>query len=219
MLALLLAAGSAVLSWRAADRAGDAVARLDALAAATAAPPPAPTEAAPAPTGPPAEPPADLPAEPTDPALDPDAQPTLNAQTRYAVKYTAETLRIPSACSDTVYVDLDEPRVQVPSGTAEIRYYDPCGIRSGTLAMSEGVRGSEVESEAVTPTECADQIRTRPLSTAEHPVRRGQVYCLTTSLDAARSAATTWKMVLLVVSATAQDGTITLQASAWDIPG
>ena len=67
-------------------------------------------------------------------------------------------------------------------------------------------------------TDCADLIRTRPLAAGAQPIRTGQVYCINTSLDAALSQAITWKIVVLTVTAMAQDGTATFRVTAWNIP-
>jgi hypothetical protein len=214
VLALLLSIVSAVLSWRASSKAGSAADKIDVLAAAQAA--------ASAPAQPVTQPATEQPGAtdstgtPTDTPT--GSVPTLNAQTQYKFKYTDETLKIPASCGSNVYIDLDEPRVQAESGLSELTYYDACSTSTATFSLSDGVEGSEVQSASVTPIECANQIRTSPLAKDRQPIRRGQVYCIKTSLDAARNSAISWKMVIISVSATAQDHTVTLKASAWDIP-
>jgi hypothetical protein len=210
VLALLVAVVSAGLSWRAASKADEALDRIAGLAA---------------PVGQPSEPvtePTDAPTQP-GPTDEPDpnatgAAPELNAQTQYTTHYTDQAMRLPSGCGDYITVDLDEPRVAVDSSAAEIRYIDPCGSTPAYFTLGEGVKGSEVDSESVTPIECADRIRTSPLSSDNQPIRRGQVFCINTSLDTARSSASTWKMVIVSVTAVARDGTVSLTASAWNIP-
>jgi hypothetical protein len=212
--ALVVALVAATFSWRATSRAGDVADRLDALAAKQTGAPAVQTTIEPTPANEPTEP--SPPTEPTEPA---GSAPTLNAQTQYKVRYTDEALKISARCNDTVYLDLDEPRVQVDSLISELTYSDGCGSASAKLRLRSGIEGSEVQSPAVTPPECAEQIRTSPLpQNGDQPVRRGQVYCIKTSLDAARNSGISWKMIILSVSATAQDGTVTLKASAWDIP-
>ena len=211
VLALLFAVASAGLSWRAASKADEALDRVTGLAA---------------PVGQPSEPlpdPMDAPTTPPEPTDEPDvnatgAAPELNAQTQYKTHYTDQVMRLPSNCGDEITVDLDEPRVAVDSSAAEIRYTDPCGPTPAYFNLGEGVKGSEVDSDSVTPIECADRIRTSPLSGENQPIRRGQVFCINTSLNTARSSASTWKMVIVSVTAIAQDGTVSLTASAWNIP-
>ena len=209
VVALVLAIISAGLSWRTSSRLNDALdelaSPLTASTTATAEPTQEPTTASPTPE------------EPTGES--PGAVPELNAKTQYKVRYTNETLRVSSTdCSDLIYIDLDEPRVRSAQGIADLRFQKPCTVAPAGITLSEGVTGSEVESEAVTPTECADRIRTSPLAEGNHPTRKGQVYCIVTSLGAARSTAVTWKLVVLTATATAEDGTVTYKASAWDIP-
>jgi hypothetical protein len=218
VVALLLAFVSSVVAWRAASRAGDAVDRVAALEKAKAvAPQPESTT-----TPPVADQPANQPTdEPTDePAEQPTgAVPTLDAQTQYKTRYTGQPLKIAAGCGQTVYLDLDEPRVQVDTSIAEFNYYDGCGGEPAHFRMQSGIDGSQVPSTSVTPVECAEQIRANPLlHNANIPVHRGDVFCVTTSLDNARAAGISWKMVMLTILATAQDGTVSLKANAWDIP-
>ncbi|OKI61456.1 hypothetical protein [Micromonospora sp. CB01531] len=212
-VAVLLAVISMLLSWRAADRANEALDKLSAVVSPSGAgaAPSSPTTS----DSPSADQTTDAPA-PTESG----AVPELNDRTRYEDKYTGETLRVPvgSNCSDTVYIDLDEPRVQTAAGVAELEFHRPCGSGSPYLNLTSGVHASEVSSTTVKPSECADQIRTSPIAGEEQPLRRGQVYCITTSYDDARSSANTWKMVVLSVTATPQDGSVTFTASAWNIP-
>jgi hypothetical protein len=213
VLALLLGVVAAGLSWRAVDQAGQALDRLNALPTAPPPPPPPPSTEA-APTDEPIEEPT---AEPTG-ADGSAVVPELNAQTQYKQRYTDETLRVPATCGSTTAIDLDEPRVKVESSFAEFSHYDPCGSGAPYLNLGDRVEASLVASSIVTPVECAEQIRTSPVSSDNQPVRRGQVYCVKTSLDAARASAGTWKMVLVEVTATGQDGAVTFKATAWDIP-
>jgi cell division septation protein DedD len=214
VVAVLLALGAVVLSWRANGRANDALDRVAALPSGPppVAPPPAAGPGTDAPT--PDETALPTTAGPTDVA------PQLNAQTEYKTKYTSQTLRVPAGCNDTVYVDLDEPRVGADGAKAEFSYSKPCGAAgSPSITLSQGVRGSEVDSDTVTPTECADRIRTSPLLDDDsQPIRRGQVFCVNSSISEAVNSAQTWKMALVSVSAIAQEGTVTFKVSAWDIP-
>jgi hypothetical protein len=214
VVALFLALLSTVFSWRAASTAGHNADDIKALTARLAAVP-----AAPAPTEPVVQPAS---GSTEDPAADPTdsptgSVPTLNAQTQYKIRYTDEPLQVPAGCNQRINVDLDEPRVQVGTNVSEL--YVACGSPASTIRLGDGVNGSEVQSASVTPIECAERIRTSPLAAdVDLPVRRGQVYCITTSRDAAANSAISWKMVVLSVTATAQDGSLTLKATAWDIP-
>ncbi|XVU29102.1 hypothetical protein ACQPZJ_19185 [Actinoplanes sp. CA-054009] len=211
----MLALVAAGLSWVAVGRAGDA---LDQVAALPTGPAPAPATTEPA-----AEPTTETPVT-TGPVEDPPVgsteEPTLNPNAEFTSNYTSQTLRMPSKCNDDVYIDLDEPRVGADYQRAELTYSRSCSASQGPqFTLSQGSRGSEVESTTVTPAECADRIRTSPLlSGTNQPLKRGQVFCVNTSLSEATSTAQTWKMALLSVSAVGQDGAVTFKVSAWDIP-
>ncbi|WP_430788599.1 hypothetical protein [Actinoplanes sp. G11-F43] len=217
VLAFLLGAFAAVQSWRAAENTAEVLDRL----AAPATVPPSVTPPEPAPVSEAAEQQAEPSTEPpTEPAGDntTGSAPVLDARTQYTDRYDSEDLRVPVDCNSAIYVDLDEPRMKVESSLAEFYYQNPCGTSTAFINLSDGVEGSVVTSTAVTPVECAENIRRSPMSSDRYPIRRGQVYCIKTSLDTARSSAVTWKMVLVEVTATGQDGTVTFRASAWDIP-
>jgi hypothetical protein len=94
----------------------------------------------------------------------------------------------------------------------------PCAPNGARIELADGVQGALADSGSVQPTDCADLIRTSPLVAGPEPIRTGQVYCINTSLDTARSQATTWKMVVPTVTAMAQDGTVTFKVTAWNIP-
>lgn len=211
VIALVFGGLAAVQSWRAADNAARVLERIDAL---TPVPPATPevegSESAEIPVAPPVTESAGV--ETTE------STPVLNAQTQYTKRYEGEDLKVPVACNTAIHVDLDEPRVKVASSRAEFFFEDPCGTNSAYINLSAGVNGSAISSATVTPFECAESIRRSPMSSDQYPIRRGQVYCITTSRDAARDSADTWKMVLLEVSAVGQDGTVTFRSSAWDIP-
>ncbi|GAA2555848.1 hypothetical protein GCM10010435_28080 [Winogradskya consettensis] len=217
VIALILFAFTAFFSWRALGRADDALAQVNALASARAAETPPQVAADPTVATTTTDPPTSVASD--DPTAEPAATvPSLDAQTQYKTRYTGQTLRIPPSCNSSVYIDLDEPRVQTESNVAELIYNNPCGVGTAQFSLRNDVTASAVPSEAVTPIECAEQIRTSPLGTADEPIRRGSVYCVKTSPNDAQATGITWKMVILAVTATAQDGTVTLKASAWDIP-
>jgi hypothetical protein len=212
VLALVIAVVAALLAWRANSRAGEA---LDKLA------PPPPTTAASAPGLTPTTASTSQPAatdEPTGGATG-GAPPELSPQTKYTVKYTDQPLRIAAECGVSVNVDLDEPRVQVDSEIAEFSYFNSCGSNPGPyITFKPEVDGTEADTDSMQPTDCGDRIRTSPLPTGNHPVRKGQLYCITTSWSAAQGSARTWKMATFLVTGIGQDGALTVKASAWDIP-
>jgi hypothetical protein len=218
-LALVVASASALVSWRAIDRANDA--RDIALArggqgggAATSDPSAGPSTAGPAST----EPSQGLASEPADPEAT-GSVPVLNEQTKYEIRYAKQPLQIQAACNMTVNLDLDEPRVQVDDSIAELLYMRPCSSQPATLTLTGGAQGSEVDSPDSTPAECVDKIRTSPIGIGVAlPIRRGRVFCIMTSLNTARERADTWKIVVLETSAVGEDGTVGLDASAWNIP-
>jgi hypothetical protein len=210
-LALVIALVAVVTSWRVTSSVDKLQATVDNLAGAPqqGAAPGTTTEPTQAPVG------------STD---QPDATPTgsvpsLNAQTRYTVNYTKKRMRISAECNNTVYIDLDEPRVQAPSDAAELSLDTGCSTATPKLTIyGNGVQGSETESDSVTPAECNNQIQLSPLPRTGLPIRQGQVYCIMTSLEDARASAISWKMVVLSVTSVAEDRTVALEASAWDIP-
>jgi hypothetical protein len=215
-VALIVAAIGAFSSLRAADRADEAIAKIDALAAQRqqdpAPPEPLPSagdSAAPSPE-----------ASTASPEGEGGNVPSLTPQTQYKQRYADEALTVASKCNSDVLIDLDEPRVQVNDVVSEITFGIGCNSSSPPqITLRSGVEGSEVTSDSVQPVECAEKIRKSPLAdNTAIPIRRGQVYCVKTSLDTARSSATSWKMVVLSVTAIAQDGTVSLKSSAWEIP-
>lgn len=207
VVAFLLALIAAVNSWRAASAVGALQTKVDRLG----------TAAAPQP-GPVATPPAEATTDSPSPDATPTGSaPTLNAQTQYKVNYVSKRMNISGVCNQTVYLDLDEPRVQSGSNEAELNIGN-CNGGPPNFTLADGVQGSQVDSDSVTPIECNNQIQLSPLPRVGMPLRQGQVYCVVTSLDNARAAALSWKMVVLSVSSIGEDGKVSLDASAWDIP-
>ena len=215
-LALLVAAVSLVVAWRAVDQAGDAkrfalaggggvAAPATEVPATTAAPPP--TTAAP--TGTPA---------PPDPTSTADPAP-LDERTVYTVTYEKQVLTLKAGCNDNMYIDLDEPRANVEYSDYDLGFVNRCQGGTSNLNLGEGVEGSEAGNPQMTPHDCAERIRTSPIGTdAQVPVRKGVVLCLTTSLAKARGKGDSQRMVRLEITGTADDGTVTLQSTAWNIP-
>lgn len=213
VVALLLGVVAAGLSWRAYVRSGEALAIAAAVPAAVVpAPTVEPTTETPVATEP-------TPLETTEgPVPDPSGSvPVLNAETEYKPHYTGQLLRLPAptGCDDDIAVDLDEPRVF--GGGAELIYLNDCN-EPARIKLETGAQGSQVESSAIMPSECAERIRTSPLAGGEHPAREAQVYCVMTSLGEAGNSAQSWKMAVVKINDIAEDGTVVLKVSAWDIP-
>ena len=114
-------------------------------------------------------------------------------------------------------VDLDEPRVNPAPSDKEISILSPCAGKGPRMELVEGAQAAAATSDGVQPTECAEFIRKGPPDGVQ-ALRTGQVYCINTDRNTAQTKAITWKMVVLKVTATANDGTVTFKASAWDIP-
>ncbi|GAA2668847.1 hypothetical protein [Actinoplanes palleronii] len=219
LVAVLLAAGAVALAWHAGSVASDAADRVDALAAKQV---PAAGQPATTPADAPAQPTTTAPAEPTTestPAAD-GSPPALTETTQFTQKYVEQNLGVPSDCNSSVYIDLDEPKVQADSAVSELSYYNPCD--AGTtpyLSLQSGVTGTTFESETFQPGACVGQIPLKPLAKEGRlPVRQGQVYCLITSVAEARKAAVPQRLVALTVAGVAKDGALALKATAWDAP-
>jgi hypothetical protein len=216
LIALLLALVSAGLSWRASTKAQDAADRVTAfLATRTSAPQQTATTAKPADDQP------AITATTEAPGPAGTGGPKLTATTDFKVNYADRVVTIPASCSNNIYVDLDEPRVQVPSDIGEVTFRRDCGATAvEQLRMQEGVLGALMSSSAVTPGECVDQIRDNPLPLNDNaPATVGQVFCIQSNYSEANTSGLTWKMVVLTVTAIARDGKVGLKLSAWDIPG
>jgi len=216
VLALFLAFLSTVLSWRASGKADDNAKKIDALVAAQGA---APGPTAQQTTEPPTT------TEPTDQATtEPGNTPTnspqpLSPQTQFELRYPDRPMRIPGGCSDSIYVDFDQPAVQVDSRISELYFDGQCGNTTPRFHLSDGVKATEIPSEVVKPGDCANPLNTSPLSAnAAQPVRKGQVFCILTSPEAASESAMEQKLIIFSITGTTQDGAVTLKASAWAIP-
>jgi hypothetical protein len=211
-LSLVVALGSAVFAWRAIDQAQDA--RDIALAGrgGSVQPPAAGAES----TRPPAA--EQTPPPPADPvATEP---PSLTVTTVYTEKYGKQSLTMhPGSCNE-IYADLDEPRVNVgPEKVADIGLQAACGSAEPFLFLTDGVDGSTAATSGMTPNDCSDKIRTAPVAESRIPVRQGTVVCLTTSFSSARSRGDSWRLMLLEITGVGNDGAVTVQVSAWNIPG
>jgi hypothetical protein len=175
------------------------------------------------PTGQPIPPTAAQPinsAPPTDGITStPNAVPSdINPSAQFTPAYQLQQplqLRPGDRCG-TIYVDLDEPRVNV--GNDGDLSLTSCNSRQ-TLDFGNST-ASIAGSAGVTPNECAESIRTSALSSDAHqPVQPGLVLCVATSRAAALDKGITRKIAVVVVKAVASDLTVTLVVSAWNIPG
>jgi hypothetical protein len=156
----------------------------------------------------------------TTPAGRPGPSPTpgqIDPRADFTVVYQQQELQLPNPGSyNSVYVDLDEPRVGVRNN------YDITLTGSGDrmyFQLPDDVMSSSVGVPSVTPKECAEKIRTAPLADdATVPPKAGVVLCIATSLDDAAKQGITRKMVVLQVRAVGADGTVNILVSAWAIP-
>lgn len=218
-LALLVATVSLLVAWRAVDQAGDA--RQFALSGGAASDVAGPATQAPAPTtGAPPQTEAPTTDSPSVPDPTSTAEPApLDERTAYKVKYERQVLTLKAGCNDSMYIDLDEPRANVEYNDYDLGFTRRCQGGTSNLSLGEGGEGSESGNPQMTPHECAERIRTAPIGTdAQVPVRKGVVLCLTTSLASARAKGDSQRMVRLEITGAADDGTVTLLSTAWDIP-
>ncbi|MFC6017031.1 hypothetical protein ACFP2T_12550 [Plantactinospora solaniradicis] len=221
-MALLLALGSTVFAWRAIDQAKDAkdiaIGRLPVAGGGPA------TDAPEAPTAPSTADQGQTPAEattaPDDVPRSPGEPPELNERTVYQPEYEKQSLTLRARCGYDMYADLDEPRARVDGAGHDLRFTAACGNEPSSLRLGEGVQGSESARPGMTPQECVDAIRTAPIAEgAKVPVRKASMICVTTNYAAARERGDVWRMALVEIVAVANDGAVTIQATAWNIPG
>jgi hypothetical protein len=212
-LSLLVALGSAAFAWRAIDQAQDA--RDIALSGGGGAAPATGVSAQPA-QPPAAAPDTGAPAPPADPAS--TEPPPLNVNTVFTEEYAKQSLTLTVTSCRDLAVDLDEPRVNAESG-ADLILNGACGGTPALFGLADEVDGSTAGTPGMTPGACADKIRTAPIAGTGIPVRQGTVICLQTSFPYARSHGDAWRIVLVEVTGVGNDGAVTVQTSAWNIPG
>ncbi len=219
LVALLLAFGSAVFAWRAIDQAKDAKDIAIGRAPVLASNEPPATQPEPT-TVDPGQTPGEESAAPDGGPRSPGEPPALGERTVYKPHYEKQVLRLAAQCNSWSYVDLDEPRVNVGSSGYDLRLSMGCNNAPSRFNLGYGVDGSDAAQIATKPQECADLIRAAPIPReGSVPVRKGIVICLTTDYAAARERGDEWRMVLVEVVAIGNDGAVTVQATAWDIPG
>ncbi|MDG4758726.1 hypothetical protein [Micromonospora sp. WMMD710] len=215
-LALLVALGSAALSWRALDQAQTArdIASARQPAGSTSTGPgtlPSSTPGA-----------ADPPQTPTateEPPRSPGTPPELSEQTVYEPKYENQSLTLkPTDCFKEMEVDLDEPRANVGANTSDLALNAGCP-GAPFIRMANGVEGSEAATAGMKPAECNNAIRSAPVAAeAEVPLRKGSWLCIRTNYAAAREQRDRWRMVLLEVVTINNDRTTVIRVTAWNIP-
>jgi hypothetical protein len=216
-LSLLVAVVASVVAVRAGNDAAEAQELARALREERGPAPIVPTEAPP----PPAEPaPADGPASPATDPTDPNAtgEPRLDERTTYEVKYQREPLTVSSECNYSMYIDVDEPRADVPSTGWDVAFNGGCGVADPpTLRLGEGVAGTIAGSRLSTPADCAEKIRQAPIGAdVSVPARQGVVLCINTSYAAARERGDQWRIARLEVIS-AEDGKARIEAYAWNV--
>jgi hypothetical protein len=208
LLAMLISAGAALLSWRALDQANDAREIALGRGGATPGPAPEPTAAPPpSPSGDPALPSAS------------SSQLVITKESVFDPKYGATEMQVLTSCT-TRYLDLDTPQVDVTAETFDLAQRGPCGGGGGiTYQGGDGVRIAEVSNAGTTPKECYDRINLGAAPPGERiAVRQGLILCVWTSVDAAKDRGDRSQMVVLKVDSVAGNDTVTTTLKAWRIP-
>ena len=139
----------------------------------------------------------------------------------YSVAYEGKTIRVQPPCSGNSsyrYVDLDEPRVGVESEKSEF-YFGSAYSCTGQprMEIDRVVALAPAPSASASPEDCAEAIRSGPISPPVVATSKLSV-CLRTSRAQADQEGITQKMILVTVTSIAKDGTTAFTLSAWDIP-
>jgi hypothetical protein len=148
-------------------------------------------------------------------------------EANYQLAYDGEVLRIPAPpeglCipgfdeQQSLYVDLDEPRVGTTEVNAEFEYTPHCARQKWAFDFEPNVPFSTVSSAQATARDCANSIRSQPITGPVVP-QPGTILCLVTSASAAEKQGIPQKLVLLDIRNVAKDGTVNLAVRAWDVP-
>jgi hypothetical protein len=146
------------------------------------------------------------------------APPLLDPQDDFRPAYERVRLRLSAACEAPVPVDMDEPRVRTSEAAAEVSFIRHCGSSTTTLRLADGVAAAEAGTAPTSPLECADLVRLSPLPPEGFPVREGSQFCLVMSATVARTSGVPQKIVRMGVTAVAKSD-LTVEATAWDVPG
>ena len=87
------------------------------------------------------------------------------------------------------------------------------------MDLSDGVTAAAAENTAVTPKECLSRIQLAALDTdSAVPLRKGQAFCVLTSLGDAQSRGDTQKLVVIAISGISDDRQISITATAYAVP-
>jgi hypothetical protein len=132
--------------------------------------------------------------------------------------YADEALRVQGGCGTTTLVDLDEPRVNVPSAGADLRYQGACGQAVPQLALGAGALAGSRPGYA---DGCGEAVRSRPIShLATSPASKGLILCvLTRAVSPTAAGATGVRLVRVQVTEVTGDGTAYLRATSWPAAG
>jgi hypothetical protein len=189
-LALVIAVAATGMAWRAVERLGG---------------PPGADDPAPA---------APEPDSPVDDGTGGGVQPTLDG---FTMAYAGQPLVLTARCGSVMYADIDEPRGNVEPAGADLRLRRGCADgQPSVLELGDDVDGSVSATPGMTPPDCLEMIRTAPVGDATIEVHKGVSLCLTTSAAAALSRGENWRVALLVVTAVAVDGAVSLDVTAWN---
>lgn len=213
LLALLVAAGSAVLAWRAMDQAADAkaIALRGGASASTAGPQNsvAPPSGAAKPTG------------GTAPGVaDPSVPPSLNAQTVFDLKYDNTEMRVQAPCGAVRYLDVDRPQVDSGSAGFDLALRGPCpSVNAVSLQLGDDVKAINDVNPDITPNDCFSRISLSAVAPdSKVAIKQGSVLCVWTSLNAAQGRGDLSQLVVIEVRGIASDDTVTMRLKAWKVP-
>jgi len=226
-IALLLAAGAGLVSWRALDQANDA---RDIALRGGPGPAPAPSSEPGASTGQEPQPtagPAGEVGEP--PAVDPTTgeasdEIPINPTAQYTLVYEKQQLKIQARCNYPTYADLDKPEVRVSEAVADLGVFRTCSTGGVAVFQIDTPAASVSDGSLATlsATDCVDRIRTGPIADgAEVPIKQGNLLCLVTSASRAVTEGISRKVVALeVVGVVDEQGTstATVNVTTWNIP-
>ncbi|WP_229072466.1 hypothetical protein [Actinoplanes sp. DH11] len=131
----------------------------------------------------------------------------------YPAVYAKEPLRVQVGCSAVLFLDLDEPRVDVTEPVADLRYDSRCGAAAPRLRVGPGADGgSRLGSADTDAAGCFRAIRTSPLGPgADMEVKKGAALCVRTSEAPA-------VLALVEIIDVGGTGTAGLRATAWRVP-
>lgn len=143
----------------------------------------------------------------------------LDPQADYRLTYSDEILNPQPTNDSSAEIDLDEPRVGPEQSKVDIVIDVGYDSTVPVIRLEDGVAAAEAPSEAATPADCADLIRTGPVPDRYSvPAQRGTVLCIATSREQAAAQGINQKLVVLHVTELGADGRVTLHLDAWEVP-